>query len=147
MGRTWDDARQHVFVGGMIFSPWPLGRKALNVAKTSLPRNKCNFISWIPCESIFVVNFLSFFSSTKLKNIQTLDTCMSLQAICTIHLRISYFPLYQVSWQNLLEPTMVQGNNDGIDKDMVLPLLQQRPAVRALPAWLSLIVVSILHFH
>lgn len=91
MGRTWDDARQHVFVGGMIFSPWPLGRKTLNAAKTSLPRNKCIFVSWIPCESIFVVNFWSFFSNTKLKNIETLDMCMCLQAICTIQREFTNF--------------------------------------------------------
>lgn len=42
------------------------------------------------------------------------------------------------------EPTMVQEKQDGLDKDMVLPSIQQRPAVRALPAWLTLIVVSIL---
>lgn len=32
------------------------------------------------------------------------------------------------------EPTMVQEKNDGINKDMVLPSIQQKPAVRALPA-------------
>lgn len=61
MGRIWDDARQHVFVGGMRLSLWPLECKTLKAAKTSLPRNKCNCISQIPCKSRCVVNFLSFF--------------------------------------------------------------------------------------
>lgn len=131
-----------------LLEGWAFRSSHLRIKHWLLPKPLCQEINvivyhgFLVSPSVSIIFCLFFFFITKLKNIETLR-----RYVCLQNLQISSCFLNQVSWQNLLEPTMVQGKNDGMDKDMVLPLIQQRPAVRALPAWLSLIVFSVLHVY